>query len=282
MSEEQTAALLSAFFAVSRRLKRLVFLSRDGSNELDFISWCADLATTELSVFALSYLFSRVLRKQFVPALNLRTVAAKLRLDAEAGDRDTQFLLSQVLLSGIGVEKDEGEAIKWMLRAADRNLVKAQGAYGRSLLIGQYGLKKDVEKAMAYLQRAAIAGDSESQTVLGLCYTSRTFPTEHENAEGVRLFTMAAESGHAVAQCKLGHCYLSGRGGIVSEEKAIEWYTKAAEAGLAEAQAALGGLLAQHGEKDRAEIWLQKAASQGSLDAEAQLQALKNGSCIVS
>lgn len=282
VTQEETAALLSAYFAVTRRLQRLVPLAADRANEAAFVQWCAELAAVECSVCALSYLIARVLAKQPVPPVNLHPLVAKLRISAEQGDAEAQFALAQVLLIGIGVEKDEAEAMKWALRAAERGVLRAQVVYGRSLLIGQNSLRKNAEEGMAWLRRAAEAGDADAQVLLGLCYTSKQFPSEQENAEAVRLFTLAAAQGNAVAMCKLGHCCLSGRSGVVSEEKAIEWYVKSAEAGVTEAQVSLGSLLAQRGDRAGAEAWLKRAAAQGSLEASAQLQSLAVGTCIVS
>lgn len=216
----------------------------------------------------------RVVAKRPVPPLNLHQFVAKLRIEAERGDAEAQYALAQVLLIGLGVERDDSDAMKWALRAAERGVVRAQVVYGRSLLIGQNGLPKNAEAGMAWLRRAADAGDADAQVILGLW--------EQENAEAVRLFTLAAQAGSATAWCKLGHCYLSGRGGVVSEERAIECYVKSAEAGVTEAQASLGSLLAQRGDAAGAALWLKRAAAQGSREADAQLQSLTASSCVVS
>lgn len=78
----------------------------------------------------------------------------------------------------------------------------------------------------------------------------------------------SAEQGDALGQAKLASLYLLGRNGVQVDEKlAARWMEKAANQGLVEAQATMAALydrgMGVKGDKNTATQWYEKAADQG-------------------
>ena len=72
---------------------------------------------------------------------------AGLRVDAEKGDAVAQFTLGVVYGDGVGVAKDEAEAVKWWRKAAEQNHSLAQCWLGVCHARGQ-GVVKDAKRAV--------------------------------------------------------------------------------------------------------------------------------------
>ena len=84
-----------------------------------------------------------------------------------------------------------------------------------------------------------------------------------------------AEAGDAQAQVDLGEMYENGKGVVMDDAKAIEWYQKSASQDNAQAQVDLGEMYAWgHGvakDKVKAIEWYQKSAAQGNAKAQDNL-----------
>lgn len=119
--------------------------------------------------------------------------SAKLLQDAEQGDADAQYKLSEAYFVGDGVAKDRTESAKWCRKAAEQGHVRAQFALGMSYYSGD--------------------GVPNNKT------------------EAITWWTKAAEQGDAAAQRKLGFCYRDGDGVPIDKSMAVEWWKKAAEQG---------------------------------------------------
>ncbi len=115
----------------------------------------------------------------------------KWRAEAMQGDADAQNNLGFSYGSGIGVVRDQHEAVRWYRMAAK------QGHAG-----AQYNL------GFAYWGGAGIIQDKH---------------------EATRWFRKAAEQGHALAQYLLGHAYWEGAGVDRNRHEATHWLRKAAE-----------------------------------------------------
>lgn len=118
---------------------------------------------------------------------------ATLHQAAEQGDANAQFRLGISYRAGLGVAKDEQEAVKWYRKAAEQ-------------------------------------GHAEAQMSLGLCYVLGT-GVEEDGKEAMKWFRIAAEQGHAQAQYCLGLGYEQGTGVAKDRQKAAKWYRKAAAQG---------------------------------------------------
>ena len=124
---------------------------------------------------------------------------------AASGDVQAQCLLGFAYHRGSSFNQDDGEAAKWLLKAAD-------------------------------------AGVPLAQAELGYFYESGA-GVQQSDFEAVKWYRKSAQQGVDKAENNLGNMYFAGRGGMPrSSEEAATWFRKAAEQGLAAAQTNLGML----------------------------------------
>ena len=117
-----------------------------------------------------------------------------LQFNAGRGYAHAQFNLGMCYMYGIGVGKDEAEAVRLFQLAADQGYAPAQ--YNLGLLYFQNGM--DAEAVRLY-QLAANQGYADAQYGLGWCYANGTGVRKDE-AEAVRLYRLAAEQDHEIAK----------------------------------------------------------------------------------
>ena len=197
---------------------------------------------------------------------------ADLRVSAEAGDAEAQFILGGMYVTGRGGPQDDAEAVAWYRRAAEQGHARAQYNLGAMYDQGRGGPQDDAE-AVAWYRRAAEQGHALAQSNLGaMCDQGRGGP--QDDAEAVAWYRRAAEQGDALAQSNLGAMYDQGRGGPQDDAEAVAWYRRAAEQGHARAQYNLGGMCREGRgvpqDDVEAHMWLTIAASR-STGAEREL-----------
>ena len=130
---------------------------------------------------------------------------------------------------GIGVAKDEKEAVKWYAKAAEQGEATGQRLLGWCYANGT-GVAKDEKEAVKWYWKAAEQGEATGQRLLGWCYANGTGVAK-DDKESVNWYGKAAEKGDGWSQNKLGYCYACGIGVGKDYKKAFEWYRKAAEQG---------------------------------------------------
>ena len=108
---------------------------------------------------------------------------AALRVDANAGDADSQYSLAVMYANGLGVPQDAAEAVRWFRLAAEQ-------------------------------------GHASAQSSLGFAYANG-FGVLEDDAEAVRWYRLAAEQGHARAQYNLGIKYGNGEGVPQDDAEAV-------------------------------------------------------------
>ena len=94
---------------------------------------------------------------------------AELRVRAEKGDAIAQSNLGEMYATGLGVAKDEVEAVKWYRKAADQGDAFAQYNLGNMYRNGS-GVVKDEVEAVKWYRKAADQGDASGQGGLGWMY----------------------------------------------------------------------------------------------------------------
>jgi hypothetical protein len=159
---------------------------------------------------------------------------------AEGGDTFAQTNVGYMLSQGLGVGKNEKEAIKWY-------------------------------------EKAALKGDSNAQFNIGsMCETGRGIEQNYEKA--LEWYSKSAEQGNAFAQANLGSLYYNGSGVEVNYQKAVYWYTKSAEQGYSLAQNFLGVMyikgLGVKKDLDKGYKWILKSAEQGLEVAQENAYAI--------
>ena len=196
-----------------------------------------------------------------------------LKAKAERGDAESQCNLGSNYMNGVGVAKDDAEALKWYRKAAEQGNAVLQNMLGLMYGKGQ-GVAKDDAEAAKWFRKSAEQGNAFAQHILGTLY-ARGQGVPKDEAEALKWFRKPAESGDAIAQHTLGAMYFRGQGVVKDEWEASKWWGKAAEQGYAIAQSDLGGMYikGQGVAKDYAEAlkWYRKAAEQGEASAQNAL-----------
>lgn len=198
---------------------------------------------------------------------------AAIRIQADKGDKQAQFLLGLKYVTADEVEYNAPEGVKWFLRAAEQKHANAQFNLGMSYANG-LGVVQDMEQANKWFRLSAEQGNADAQFNLGFSHATGD-GTKKNQAEAVKWYRMAAEQDHLDAQYFLGRSYLRGEGIAEDLVEAIVWYRKAAEEGLPDAQFDLGMCytLGTGVPKDQVEAvkWYRKAAEQGLAKAQNNL-----------
>lgn len=140
-----------------------------------------------------------------------------------------------------GFNPNPQKAFYWYKTAAELGSPYAQYCVGTCYADGHSVLKDDVEAFRWFLRAAQQKppGFSVAQHAVGIC-CEQGKGAPQDNSEAIRWFRKAAEQGLAVAQCALADCHRLGKGTPKDFPAAASWYEKAAEQGHAIAQNNLG------------------------------------------
>ena len=104
-------------------------------------------------------------------------------------------------MDGLGVEKDEAEAVKWVSRSAAQGVVYAEFLLGTAQYYGR-GIPKDLSGALKWLHRAAEHGQDDAQFMLGNCYESGEGVMAQNYVEAYKWMRLAAAQRHEGANEK--------------------------------------------------------------------------------
>ncbi len=181
-------------------------------------------------------------------------------------------------VEGEEIPQDLGEAVRWLLRAAEEGYAGAQYELGVMYRQG-HGVDRNNQTAVKWLQKAAEQGEASAQHNLGVHYEKgqgvpRDFPT------AAMWYQRAAEQGLAASQANLGLMYAKGKGVEKDLNVAMKWTRFAANQGDSRAQTNLGGMYLSknlQGEKDdqdliEALMWFSLAAVQGNAKGEVGMK----------
>ena len=195
-------------------------------------------------------------RKEFGEAVKL------FRAGAEKGGAEAQMMLAYCLEYGIGIEKDEKEAEKWMKKAVDAGNAVAQAMYA------SHWLKDNREEAVGYLERSAEQGcvsgqlalgalyllkDDGASQAIGVAYVMKIAALPRTDEKSIEDYLMdeddrslfdrdvsAANATIFLAQYLAGEICLRGGGSVKRDlDEAEKWFRKAADGGLIMAKEAL-------------------------------------------
>lgn len=146
---------------------------------------------------------------------------------AQDGFAPAQFSLAQCWLQGVGVEKNQQEAIGWLDRAAQQGHVEAMFVLALNLAV-------DHPQHLPLLQAAAQAGHSKAILCIGMYHQNNNEPTE-----AIIWFNKAKDLNDARADYFLGQAYLQGLGVEADSKQAMAHFKIASEEGDADAAFAL-------------------------------------------
>ena len=172
---------------------------------------------------------------------------------AESGDATAAHELACRYRDGIGVEKDDAEAMRWAHQAADRGNPDALDFVGFAYLRGAV-VKRNTTVAFGYF-KAAANESGQAAWNLGQCYFGAQ-GTEQDCKKGLEWWEKAAERGHGRAAAAAAMAYWSGEGVPPNAEKARKLAERAAELENPSGLVVLGEMHFQAGELEAAkECW---------------------------
>lgn len=123
-------------------------------------------------------------------ANNLQLAYKEFLAAAQAGHPDSQFNLALMYEQGLGIGKDEKEAVAWYLKAAEQGHAAAQ--YNLAVLYENgRGTQIDLAKANEWYRRASAHGDTLAIGNLGMLYIRGDGVKENKVA-GLALLLLSA------------------------------------------------------------------------------------------
>jgi TPR repeat protein len=201
--------------------------------------------------------------------IDLQKAAELYQAAAEKGEVKSKFKLVRMFLDGVGVERDDSEAVRLLTELAKHH-PEASHQLGDLTLRGQ-GVDQDEDKAFSLFNKAALLGFAPSMYRAGLM-TIQGEGTPADKAAGKTLIEKAARKEHPEALHRLGGMWLEGFDADPDIEKALDSFLKAAELGHAPSQLKSGKML-YYGDNgvaidiDEGLKWLTLAADQGLAEA---------------
>ncbi|MGQ0672915.1 MAG: PDZ domain-containing protein [Hyphomicrobium sp.] len=199
-----------------------------------------------------------------------------LRKNGEAGSVPAMNLLGRLYSKGVGVARDESEAVNWYKRAAQAGDTTGMVQFGEALATGS-GTIKDGQEAARWVRKAADAGNTRAHYIMGLMYLVGDVVPK-DPLEALSSLKKAAEQNHTPAMVALGSMF-AGSGGLATDYlQAVQWYKRAADAGDPNGMRNLG-LMYYHGRgvaKDDAAamLWYRKAVQLNDLTAMHNLAVM--------
>lgn len=118
-----------------------------------------------------------------------------IRHKAEAGDPIAQFDLAKAYMDGKALQKDPGEAVKWLQKSASQGYVGAEFALGIMYQSG-VGLPKDQHEAARWFRKAAKLQNKASQDKLATMLAQGLISAEEANWHAAEL-TVSHNPPHA-------------------------------------------------------------------------------------
>lgn len=182
----------------------------------------------------------------------------KLTERAGSGDMKAERDLGLKYLAGDGVQANENEAARWLMRAAYRGEPTAEYWLG-TLYARGHGVPEDAFQANHWYEAAAQKGNRRAMHSFAVAYF-QGWGVEKNYAEAARWFRSAADLGFVDSQFNLAVLYERGAGIQQSLTEAYKWYAIAAQGGDKEAETRVAVLATQLAPADLA-LAQQAAAS---------------------
>jgi len=213
----------------------------------------------------------RPLRRRFADLQAMPEPARRLALAGEEavgwieaaarhGLIEAQLLFGQALLD----RGEAAQALSWFRVAASTGHAPALNMVGRCYEKG-WGMPADPASAAAHYRRAAEQGHDWALFNLANLFLYG-LGVARDRRQAYDLYRSAAQLGHAKAMNMLGRAHEEGWAGSRDMAQAAVWYERAARAGDFRGQFNHAVLLAEHGRRDEALDWFERAFAGGSPD----------------
>lgn len=188
---------------------------------------------------------------------------------ARAGDAAAAIELAQVLHSGLGVARQDAEALRLLRGAQQRR--PGPAAYWLGVIMGDPSCAcYNLAARDRYWRAAALLGDPRAEAKLAEAAAYARTP--ELAARGLNRLASAARRGNPAAEAAIGAMYLQGTVLPLNTAKGLSWLSSAARKGNAAAATQLGGAYMtglgglRRNETSAAALYRQ-AARQGNADA---------------
>ncbi|MEM0897420.1 MAG: tetratricopeptide repeat protein [Verrucomicrobiota bacterium] len=158
-----------------------------------------------------------------------------LEMVADEGVLEARMLLGKLLLSGVGVPKDETLAFEHLRGAAAGGNREAMEIIGARVVRGKAVPGVGFSEGRQYLKAAAELGSGQACSLLGAMYLNG-MGVEKSIDEAFSLFERSARAGDANGMLYYARCLNAGIGTESDRGRSVEWYAKAARAGNERAQ----------------------------------------------
>lgn len=189
-----------------------------------------EMVTAQSTRFTEGYSF--YVRKDFKSAINI------FRKEADAGDGNAMYMLSEMNRKGEGFDKDSTESFNWLKKASGTGHPAAMFKLGVMYLHGT-NVTRDSSAGLQLIQRSAEKNYSNALYELGYLYDNGKDVTK-DSVLALKWYTKAVEAGNVMAMNNLGFKYSIGRWVKKDYALAVRLFQKAADAGLPSAMFNLG------------------------------------------
>jgi len=173
---------------------------------------------------------------EFVPSIFEKTWYDRFPNDkkilvfqAENGNSQAQYELSQMFYNGTGVPQNYSKAFEWAKMSSDNNDTNGHNMLGVLYSYGQ-GVEKNPEQAVMLFTKAAEAGNPKAQNNLGSLYENGKF-VKKDYSIAFKWYQKSAEQFDPSGQNSMGLLYQHGRGVEKDLEEAYHYFQKASNNG---------------------------------------------------
>lgn len=143
---------------------------------------------------------------------------------AEQGDAGAQFMTGLMYRDGLGVEKDDMQAVHWFRKSAEQGEADAQSGLAFMYSKGK-GVIRDYEQAELWFRKAAEQGDANAQYNLGSMY-ARGEGVPKNYIEAYKWSNLASAQGdeNAKRHVNLLELHMSSEQISEAQKQSAEWY----------------------------------------------------------
>lgn len=118
---------------------------------------------------------------------------------AQQGVAESQYMVSQMLLFGDGVQTQSSQGLQWLEKAAQQDHTQAARDLGVYLLSGEFDRPSDPQRGIWLLERAAAGKDTFSMLTLGYLYLTG-YGVTRDTQTAAYWYGQAAQYGEPVPQ----------------------------------------------------------------------------------
>ena len=207
--------------------------------------------------------------KQHIRSSSWALALPLLQEAARNGSAEAMWHLGNFYGYGLGVPRDQAEAVRWYLKGSEGGNASAMRDLGFMYQSG-LGVTKDYAEALRWYRKGAAAGNNVAMNDLAVMYLNG-WGVAKDEVEALGWLRKSAGAGNAIAMRNVALTFHNGWGVAKDEAEAVRWFQKGADAGDSEAARNLG-LQYQNGwgvAQDYAEAarWARKSADAGNVEA---------------